>query len=54
MLEVSSSDDLSVKSVGIFATRMSIEKARKELNYEPATRFEEGIGKFVAWLKAVR
>ena len=35
-------------------TWASIEKARNELNYEPATRFEEGIGKFVAWLKAVR
>ena len=35
-------------------TWASIEKARNVLQYEPATRFEEGIGKFVAWLKTVR
>ena len=35
-------------------TWASIEKARSLLTYEPSTRFDEGIGKFVGWLKTAR
>ena len=32
-------------------TWAAIEKARSQLNYEPATRFEDGVRRFVAWLE---
>ena len=32
-------------------TWASIEKARRLLGYEPATPIEEGIPRFVAWLR---
>ena len=35
-------------------TWAAIEKARNQLEYEPATRFEEGVRRFVAWLEGPR
>ena len=44
-------DRLPEQSGDVPQTWASIEKARSLLMYEPSTRFDEGIGKFVGWLK---
>jgi UDP-glucuronate 4-epimerase len=47
-------DRLPEQSGDVPQTWASIEKARSLLTYEPSTRFDEGIGKFVGWLKTAR
>ena len=44
-------DRLPEQSGDVPQTWAAIEKARKQLNYEPVTRFEEGARRFVAWLE---
>jgi UDP-glucuronate 4-epimerase len=44
-------DALPEQSGDVKQTYASIDRARAELGYEPATPFEEGIGRFIAWYR---